>query len=172
VQALLHARDRLPPFLNEPDPAHAIVSQVMGLFAFLASVPPPASCPYSQQLQQWQLPTLAPELHAAILFAAGLPAASSLHECVRMGTQAIAPLLKCTACKTRPRRWRALASRWLFHCECCRYAVMLKAQERQVWANPQPSTSSCATMLCRSTTACSCAPCPGRRTRWLTPLYD
>ena len=53
VQALLHARDRLPPFLNEPDPAHAIVSQVMGLFAFLASAPPPpASCPYSQQLQQ------------------------------------------------------------------------------------------------------------------------
>ena len=53
VQALLHARDRLPPFLNEPAPAHAIVSQVMGLFAFLASAPPPpASCPYSQQLQQ------------------------------------------------------------------------------------------------------------------------
>jgi hypothetical protein len=105
VQALSYARDRLPPFLNDPDPAPAIVSQVMGLFAFahlLTSAPSPASCPYSQQLQQWQLPALAPQLHAAILSADGLPAASPLHECVRMGTQALAPLLKCAACKTRP----------------------------------------------------------------------
>ena len=139
VQALAYARDRLPPFLNDPDPAPAIVSQVMGLFAFahlLTSGPsPPASCPYSHQLQQWQLPSLARDLHSAILSAAGLPAASPLHECVRMGTQALAPLLKCAPATRRTAARFSL----LFHGECCpacRYAAMLKAQERQVWANP------------------------------------
>jgi hypothetical protein len=112
----------------------------MGLFAFArvlasnSSSSFPTSCPYSPQLQQWLLPALAGELHAAVLSAAGLPAASPLHQCVRMGTQALPPLLKCSCPSVL--------------CGCCqsilsdncvemsgRYAAMLKAQERQVWAN-------------------------------------
>jgi hypothetical protein len=97
--ALAYARDRLPPFLNDPPPAPAIVSQIMGIFAFarlLKRCTSSSSCPclYSQELQHWSLPSLALELHSAVLVNADLPAASPLDSCVRMALHALPPLLK------------------------------------------------------------------------------
>ena len=94
LQALTYARKHLPPFLADPSPAPSIVCQAMAMFAFARS-PASSSCPYAQQLQHWQLPALSHELHSAVLCGAGLPAVSPLHACVRVGNQALPPLLKC-----------------------------------------------------------------------------
>jgi hypothetical protein len=113
TQALAYARKHLPPFLHGPPPAPSIVSQVMAMFAFAHILKSSASsssssssssppCPYSHQLQQWQLSALAHQLHAAVLANACLPAASPLHACVRMGNQALPPLIKCKSPPSLP----------------------------------------------------------------------
>jgi hypothetical protein len=77
----------------------------MGMFAFArvlssstsisSSATTFSSCPYAHHVQQWQLPHIAHELHAAILANACLLPLSPLHACVRMGMHALPPLLKC-----------------------------------------------------------------------------
>ena len=137
MQALAYARQHLPPFLDDSSPAPEIVSQVMGMFAFARSLRCSAAssssprCPYTQQLEQWQLSSLSHELHAAVLANANLPAVSPLHACVRMGNQALPPLLKCLP---PPYHTTPLAAVCSDKC-VARYATMLKAQDRQVWAN-------------------------------------
>lgn len=100
------------------------------MFAFAQS-PASSTCPYAQQLQHWLLPALSHELHSAVLCGAGLPAVSPLHACVRVGNHALPPLLKCLPLPLS--RWPRFCSNQFF--VCFRYATMLKAQERQVWAN-------------------------------------